>query len=103
MKWNRHRRDATHKGIVDALRNYGCSVRDVSQIGDGGPDLIVGLMERDYQVECKSDGEALRADQQEFSDEWRGAQIVVLRSVAEALTWANKVRCAAWFHGKHAK
>ena len=93
MRWNRHRRDTTHKEIVEALRKCGCSVRDVSQsTGTGGSDLIVGLCGRDFQVECKSEGQMLSNEQVWFYDGWSGADLTVLRSAEDAVAWAVATR-----------
>lgn len=94
-KYNRHRRDLTHADVVKALKGCGCSVRDASQIGDsGGPDLIVGMVGRDFQVEVKSDDGELSKDQVDFIEAWRGQPIVVLWSADDAIRWVNVVRCA---------
>lgn len=91
---NRHRKDLTHKEVADALKACGCTVRDLSQIGDNGPDLLVGVIGRDYQVEVKSDGGALSVAQTNYIQDWRGSPIVVLWSAQDAVRWVNVVRCA---------
>ncbi len=37
------RQDANHGAVRDALRAVGCSVLDLSGVGDGCPDLLVGI------------------------------------------------------------
>lgn len=93
-QYNRHRRDNNHKAIVDALRGCGVTVRDTSQIGDGGPDLIAGCVGRDYQIEVKSDHGELSKDQTDFIQDWRGQTPVVLWSADDAIRWVNQMRCA---------
>lgn len=102
MRWNRHRRDACHKDIVAAFRALGCSVRDTSQLGDDGPDLLVGFMGRDFQVELKSAGGALSEDQAEFHDGWLGHRPVTLYSVEQATKWVQETRRRI-FHGLTAR
>lgn len=97
MTNNYHRRDESHREIVAALKQLGCSVRDTSQLGDKGSDLIVGLMGRDFQCECKSGRETLSQEQTEFYSGWRGACVVVLHDSDEAAAWVNSVRRAS--HG----
>ena len=96
MTNNYHRRDASHKEIVATLKRMGCSVRDVSQVGDKGSDLIVGTVGKDWQVECKSGRETLSAEQANFYSGWRGASVVVLHDSLEAEAWVRQVRLAAW-------
>lgn len=92
-RFNRHRRDTNHREIVDALVGCGCSVRDCSQLGDaGGPDLLVGMSGRDYQVEIKSEHGDLSDDQRDFIAAWRGQQITVLWSPDDAIRWVNMKR-----------
>lgn len=93
---NRHRRDAIHKDIVTALISMGCSVRDLSQIGDGGPDLLLGLLGGDFQIEIKSEEGELSEDQMEFEEEWAGGRIHVVRSVLDAIDLVKNLRhCAS--------
>lgn len=80
-----HRRDANHKAIVDELRQCGFSVIDLSQLGHGIPDILVGkygLFE--CLVELKSDGEASKA-QIEFAKQWRGPRAFIARTAEEII------------------
>ena len=86
----RARTDSNHQEIVQALRRVGCSVCDISRMGKGIPDLIVGRQEtgRNYLLEIK-DGEnsqsrqKLTPDERKWHDLWRG-QVSVVSSVKEA-------------------
>ena len=99
----RGRRDANHQAIVDGFRRVGCSVLDLGNVGDGCPDLLVGvpsgrmLGEGDrwstsinLLVEIK-DGTRKPSEQRlteaeaAFIDGWRGGRVFVVRSLAEAL------------------
>lgn len=91
-RYNHHRRDESHREIVETLEALGCSVRDASQLGDKGSDLIVGLLGRDFQVECKSGKESLSAEQCDYYSAWRGASVVVLHDRDEATAWVQSQR-----------
>lgn len=92
------RKDGNHNAIADALREIGCSVLDLSPMGDGCPDLLIwsGRMMRYVLVEVKNGDlppsrRRLTPDQIEFHQTWRGP-IVVLESVSEALQLFGGVR-----------
>ena len=83
------RQDANHREIVQALRGIGASVADLSRLGGGVCDLLVGYRAKNLLLEVK-DGKKppsarkLTPDQQAFRDDWRG-QLAVVTSVDEAL------------------
>lgn len=79
------RRDATHRAIVEMLRNMGASVFDAGDVGGGFPDLVVGFRGQTYLLECKDAKGVLTERQNAFARAWRGAPFVVVRSPAEAL------------------
>jgi len=81
---------------VKALEALGCSVRDLSQVGDKGADLEIGLMGKTYSVECKSGRETLSAEQCDYYSAWRGASVVVLHDRDEATAWVNSIRQRVW-------
>ena len=58
--------DANHTQVVEALRSAGCVVDDLSAIGGGVPDLLVGYMRRGERLfwlcEIK-DGKKPKSDQ----------------------------------------
>ena len=79
--------------IVARLRDLGCDVRDISQVGDGkAGDVIVGILGRDYQVEIKSLGGKLSVEQEEDIRDWKGQRKVVLWTVDQCETWVNDIR-----------
>lgn len=45
--------DRNHNEIRDALRKYGCSVQSIAEVGDGCPDLLVGLRGQNFCLEIK--------------------------------------------------
>lgn len=76
--------DANHAEIVDAFRKMGATVLDLSRVGGGCPDLLVGRRGENLLVEVKTARGKLRETQQKFFSEWRG-QCCVVRSVADVL------------------
>ena len=89
--------DDNHAEIVAALRRVGCSVCDLSAVGGGVPDLLVGIGNRNILIEVKSP-DAYRVDgvtllrpnsktvlaQAAWRADWRGP-VKVVQSVDEAL------------------
>ena len=86
------KRDASEPAIVEALRASGFSVERM----DKPVDLLIGFRGRTWLVECKSGtkgyGKSLNANQADFAAEWRGSEIIILHSEAEAIDWAAQVR-----------
>lgn len=83
------KKDANHETIADALRAAGYSVLDLSQAGNGIPDIAVGKPGFACLVECK-DGDKppsarrLTPDQERVLAMWTGPAIVAI-SPADAL------------------
>lgn len=83
-------KDRNHRLIVNALRASGASVVDLSAVGGGVPDLLVGRNGATVLLELK-DGTAkpsqqrLRPSQVQFFEKWRGGPAHVVKSVDEAL------------------
>ena len=74
--------DDNQPAIVAALRKAGCSVRSMAAMGEGFPDLCVGLRGKSYLLEIK-DGDkspsrrGLTPEQRTFFATWQGhAQVV---------------------------
>lgn len=88
MTWAK-RVDGTQREVVDALRQCGCKVCDLSRVGGGIPDLIVRRPDGVQRwVEVKAKRGKLRASQLAFQAEWPDP-ILVLRSAEDAVTWAT--------------
>lgn len=71
------RQDANHAPIVAALRAKGASVLDLSAVGRGCPDLLVGWRGHNWLIECKDGAKApsrrkLTEAQEDFRATWRG-------------------------------
>ncbi len=87
------RRDANQPKIVQVLRKLGASVVITSDVGHGFPDLVVGYGGVTYLVEVKNQS-TLRRSQRTFREQWRGGEIVLLRSPEEAVQWFARLRDA---------
>lgn len=82
------RTDTTQNEIAATLRQLGYSVHLTHRVGDGFPDLVVGKRGKDWKIECKSGPKATYTpDQIRFMAEWKGAPIVRLDSVEDAIKW----------------
>lgn len=82
----RKRVDTNHAEIVQALRRAGAAVQSLADVGQGVPDLLVGLRGENFLLEVKQPGRRgeLRVNQVEWHNAWRG-QCAVVRTVDEAL------------------
>lgn len=74
--------DENHAIIVSAFRSLGCSVVDLSRVGGGVPDLLVGYGGIAICIECKDGGKIpskrkLTPAQKEFRDTWKGGMRIV--------------------------
>ena len=78
------KRDATEAAIVNALRQFGCTVIPLSQ--PGIPDLLVRTPDgRAHVVECKAPRGRRTPAQLKFIASWGAVPIV--RSPEEAVKW----------------
>ncbi len=93
------RTDVNQTKIVASLRGIGASVQDLSAVGKGCPDILVGLNKRNVLMEIKAPlgpkgGSAhrnLTEDQVLWHSRW-GGQVVVVRNVDEAIQAAMSRR-----------
>lgn len=94
MKRRAARVDSNHAEIVKALRSIGCSVVSLAPLGNGCPDLLVGIFGRNILMEIK-DGEKppsqrlLSPMEREFHSTWKGQLVTVL-------TVDDAIRAVAW-------
>ena len=67
------RKDANQDELVEVARLYDCSVAYTFRLGDGFPDLVLGI-DRMFNllVEAKRPGGHLTPDEARFRDGWRG-------------------------------
>ena len=85
----RGRTDGNHTAIVKALKGAGCTVQSLAALGDGVPDLLVGIDGRNLLVEVKNGARSpsrrrLTGDEQTWHAAWAG-QVVVVATVDEAM------------------
>ena len=80
------RTDSNQRPIVQALRDiFGPDcVFDLSAVGQGCPDLMVGVRGVNLLMEIKTDKGKLTTDQVIFHKSWPGS-VVVVRTLQEAL------------------
>jgi Holliday junction resolvase len=87
--------DSTQAAIVKALRGYGCSVTSLAPVGNGCPDLLVGIHKRTGLIECKTDEasrtktQGLRDKQIKWWQEWKGGPVAIVTDVDGALRFAR--------------
>jgi hypothetical protein len=87
------RTDDNQQRVIDALRQCGATVCDLSAVGEGCPDLLVGINRRNYLLEVK-DGDKpqsrqnLTPAQHVWHVKWNG-QVCVVRNAEEAVAALN--------------
>lgn len=83
------RKDKNQNPIVEALEKCGASVIDLSSLGEGIPDLLVGFKGKSFLIEIKNPENSygrggLNARQRTWHANWKG-QVAIARSIKEAL------------------
>lgn len=92
--------DANQVAVVAAFRATGASVLHLHTVGDGCPDLLVGVLGVDQLVEVKdgrkpASARALNSDQEKFRRQWRGRIVEVVYSPEDAVSLVVSLRKAA--------
>lgn len=77
--------DLNQSDIRDAARKAGASWLNLSAVGGGCPDALVGSHGQSWLVEVKREKGTLTPDQVEFMSSWRGSKVHVIRTVDEML------------------
>lgn len=85
------RRDANHQELKDVFTALGCSVADTADVGNGFPDLVVGIAGANLLVEVKTISGEHTPDQVRFYGEWRGNHYTV-RSPNQVIELVRSVR-----------
>lgn len=85
----RGRTDDNQTAIMEALRRVGARVQDLSQVGKGCPDLLVGFRGVNYLLEVKDSAQPpnrrqLTKVEAIWHEHWRGT-VAVVESVVDAL------------------
>ena len=87
------RTDSNHAEIISALRQIGCSVVSLAPLGNGCPDLLVGIFGRNLLLEVK-DGDKCQSARQltplerEFHETWKG-KVYTVECSEEAIDAVN--------------
>ena len=90
----RKRVDENQREIVQALNGIkGCEVLDLSAVGEGCPDIVVGYMGRNYFFELKNQDKPLgdkqlTQPQQKFFDNWTGQRqkVETIQEIIKTIT-----------------
>lgn len=72
--------DGNHLEITNALRLAGATVQDLSGVGNGCPDIIVGFNNKNHLLEIKMPTGKLNKRQQRWHKKWSGGVQVVSSS-----------------------
>jgi Holliday junction resolvase len=77
--------DENHGEIVREFRRLGASVIDLSRVGEGVPDLAVGINKVTALVEVKRDAKARFTEQQlDFMTYWNGNPVYRVNCIEDA-------------------
>lgn len=84
------RTDVNQKDIVQALRTFGATVVDLSGVGKGCPDLLIGFQNETYLIEIKKDSKAKFTEQQlQFNEKWNGGKLARIETIDQAIYFLN--------------
>jgi hypothetical protein len=88
------RTDRNHAEIIKGLRQSGCTVLDLSSVGCGCPDILVGRAGHNWLFEIKDgtkppSARKLTIPEQAFFAMWRG-NVQVVKSLEEAIDSINQ-------------
>lgn len=91
------RKDDNHNEIVDALQKVGAYVLDMSHVGSGFPDLIVGFKAKTILMEIKNPKtsygkKGLNKNQLKWKEQWTGGEYCVVDSPEAALRMIGVLR-----------
>ena len=80
------RTDKNQQEIMDAMRKMGASVTDLSKVGKGCPDLLVGINQKTALVEIKSSSKAkYTIHQEKWLETWKGGTVARIDSIDSAI------------------
>ena len=91
----RNRKDNNHQCIVIALKSIGATVLDLSNNGEGTPDICVGYRGTTKLIEIKNKDysygkSGLSEKQQAFASKWRGDKIGIVTNIDEAIKFITE-------------
>ena len=85
--------DDNQPEIVEALRKAGASVQSLASLGKGVPDILIGYgQEHMVLCEIKKPGGKLNPLQVTWHEAWKGGDVVILRSIEDALTLLHTLK-----------
>ena len=84
------RKDRNHAEIKQAFRSMGASVADLSNVGGGCPDIMVGFRGQNFLIEIKTEDGRISKTQSEWHAAWAG-QVAVVRSIDEAKALVSQI------------
>lgn len=96
--------DANQAKIVHELKALGLTVCDLSAVGQGVPDLIVGFQGVNLLVEVKNSRGVLTSSQKEWHERWKGKVVVayythdILYAFAELVEYPDHILKEAKHH-----
>jgi hypothetical protein len=79
------KRDLNHDSIKATFEQLGCTITDTADLGNGFPDLVVGICGVNLLVEVKSADGELSEGQAGWHERWKG-QVAVVRSKEEVIS-----------------
>ena len=86
MEFKKRRVDLDQKKVISQLEGMGFSVLNLSAVGRGCPDLLVGRDGQNFLLEIKSEKGTLTPAQVEFHKNWLGhCGVVKLESLGDFL------------------
>lgn len=86
MTYYKKRVDENQKSIIHTFIALGASVLNLSTVGRGCPDLLIGYRGKTVLVEIKSNEKAKFTEPQiKFMQEWRGGAVSRIDSVDAAI------------------
>jgi hypothetical protein len=77
-----HRKDKNHAEVVELFLHAGLEVLDLSAVGGGVPDVLLGKRDRLVLVEVKIAKGKLTPEQEAFHQKW---PVRVVRSLEDAM------------------
>jgi len=76
-QYKTHKTDKNQGEVVEYLEGIGASVQDLSPVGGGCVDLLVGYQGVNYCVEVKMPNGKVTPAQWKWHDNWQGQKIIV--------------------------
>jgi rhamnose utilization protein RhaD (predicted bifunctional aldolase and dehydrogenase) len=86
MTYYKKRVDENQKQIIYTFIALGATVLNLSRVGEGCPDLLIGFKNKSVLVEIKKDSKAMFTEPQvKFMQNWRGGPVSRIDSVDAAI------------------